>query len=90
MAYDAAGMADSAVVIYEQYLELDELNRSQEDNVNLFRVLRRLGELHDQQGNTERAIEYYNRFVELWQNAEPALQPQVEEIRNRLAELTAR
>ncbi len=90
MAYDAAGMADSAVLVYEQYLELDDLNRSQQDNVNLFQVLRRLGELHDQQGNTERAIDYYNRFVELWENAEPALQPQVEEIRSRLAELTAR
>ena len=90
MAYDAAGMADSAVLVYEQYLELDDLNRSQQDNVNLFQVLRRLGELYDQQGNTERAIDYYNRFVELWENAEPALQPQVEEIRSRLAELTAR
>ena len=90
MAYDAAGMADSAIMVYEQYLEDNNLNRNQQDGMNLFRVIRRLGELYDQNGDTDRAIEYYNRFVELWENAEPALQPQVEEIRGRLAELTAR
>ena len=90
MAYDAAGMPDSALNFYEEYVDATALYRNQTDNVELFRVLRRLGELHDQRGNTERAIEYYNRFVELWENAEPALQPQVEEIRTRLAELTAR
>ena len=90
VAYDAAGMPDSALSFYEEYVDATALYRNQTDNVELFRVLRRLGELHDQRGNTERAIEYYNRFVELWENAEPALQPQVEEIRTRLAELTAR
>ncbi len=90
MAYDAAGMADSAIVEYEQYLESDFLYRVQIDNVNISRIVRRLGVLYDDAGDVEKAVEYYNWFVDLWTEAEPALQPQVEQVRDRLAALTAR
>jgi DNA-binding SARP family transcriptional activator len=49
--------------------------------------LRRLGELYEQKGNRVKAIEYYNRFVELWKNADPELQPQVADIRARVVRL---
>jgi tetratricopeptide (TPR) repeat protein len=47
----------------------------------------RMGEMYDALGDREKAIEYYNRFVARWKNAEPALQPRVEAARARLAEL---
>jgi hypothetical protein len=32
-------------------------------------------------------MEYYGRFVELWKNADPELQPRVTEARKAMAEL---
>jgi tRNA A-37 threonylcarbamoyl transferase component Bud32/tetratricopeptide (TPR) repeat protein len=49
--------------------------------------LQRLGELHEANGNAAKAIEYYGKFVELWRNADPELQPRVAEIRERMARL---
>jgi tetratricopeptide (TPR) repeat protein/tRNA A-37 threonylcarbamoyl transferase component Bud32 len=86
-AFAAADEPDSAIAAYEQYLEGPVLFRSGQDNVTLWLVLRRLATLHEQQGNTQQAIDYYNRFLELWQNAEPRLQPHVSEARDRLAQL---
>jgi hypothetical protein len=34
-----------------------------------------------------KALDYYGRFVDLWRDADPELQPQVEEIRQRIARL---
>lgn len=38
-------------------------------------------------GRTDEAVEYYRRFLEAWNDADPELQPQVAEARTRLAEL---
>ncbi len=86
-AYVAVGQRDSAMVAFRRYLDTPVLNRSGLDNVNLWIVIRRLGELHEAAGDRELALEYYDRFVELWENAEPRLQPQVAEIRERMARL---
>ena len=51
------------------------------------RSYRRLGELYEQRGDTAKAVEYYNEFVELWKDADPELQPQVEDVKRRLAAL---
>lgn len=48
---------------------------------------RRLGELYEQRGDSENALRYYNEFVELWKNADPVLQAQVEDVRQRIARL---
>ena len=45
-----------------------------------------LGKIHEQQGNTAKAIEHYEKFLSLWKNADPGI-PEVEDARNRLAEL---
>ncbi len=47
----------------------------------------RLAQLYEGRGDTDEAIEYYNRFVELWQDADPVLQPIVEDVRGRIAGL---
>ncbi len=84
--FDMAGNVDSAVVIYERAVAARVLNLRWH-----FRWLpvayRRLGELYEQRGDREKAIDYYNRFVDLWQDADPELQPQVEDVKQRLARL---
>ena len=38
----------------------------------------------------DRALEYYGKFVDLWKDADPELQPRVADVRKRIAELTAK
>jgi hypothetical protein len=49
--------------------------------------LRRLGELYEAKGDRANAVAYYSRFVDLWKDADPALQPAVREAKARLARL---
>jgi hypothetical protein len=53
-------------------------------------VLERLAQLHDERGNTAKAAEYYARFVELWRDADPELQPRVTAAQQRLQLLVGR
>ncbi|MBA4160043.1 MAG: hypothetical protein H0X65_21640 [Gemmatimonadetes bacterium] len=46
----------------------------------------RRAEIHERRGEREQAAEHYRRFVELWGNADPELQPLVREARRRLGE----
>ena len=86
-AYEQMGQLDSAVAVYERYLETPALFRSGQDSGNLPRILRRLASVHSRLGHRTEAAEYYARFIELWSDAEPELQPLVGEARERLAEL---
>jgi serine/threonine-protein kinase len=45
----------------------------------------RLGEIADRQGRPDEAAQHYARVLELWRDADPALQPLVREARTRLA-----
>ena len=47
----------------------------------------RQAEIYDRRGDRNRAAQHYGRFVELWGDADPELQPAVEKARRRLAEL---
>ncbi len=87
-AYDLAGEPDSAIVVYERYVTTPWLTRlGDADALFLAGALRRLGELHEERGNRDAAVEYYNRYLDLWRDAEPELQSQVSEVRRRLAGL---
>jgi tetratricopeptide (TPR) repeat protein len=89
-AFDSAGMADSAIVHYERAINEYGLERITQAIDPLLRPAfsRRLGELYEQKGNREKASHYYRIFTELWKNADPELQPQVAEIKRRLARLS--
>ena len=50
--------------------------------------LKRLGEIYEAKGDKTKAIESYTRFVDLWKDADPPLQPAVREVKDRLAKLT--
>ncbi len=45
-----------------------------------------LGKIYEQQGNTTKAIEHYEKFLELWKDADPGI-PEVEDAKKRLAGL---
>lgn len=86
-AYDRAGARDSAVAIYERALRAPDQFRVFQDALSLPLAYRRLGELYEQRGDLDNARAYYARFVELWKDADPALQPAVREVRARLGGL---
>ena len=46
-----------------------------------------LGELYEARGDRENAVAHYNEFVEMWKDADPELQPQVADVRERIARL---
>jgi tetratricopeptide (TPR) repeat protein len=88
-ALDRAGAIDSALAVYQEYLGSSFNFRLFTDPYNLARVLRRTGELYEARGDRTRAAATYQRFVDLWRNADPVLQPEVAEVKRRLAGLTA-
>jgi tetratricopeptide (TPR) repeat protein len=88
-AYDLAGTADSAVATYERYVGTPWIRRWETDPFDLASSLERLGQLYDEQGEWEKAAEYYARFVELWRDADPELQPRVKAAQRRLDEIFA-
>jgi len=81
--FDLANQADSALAYFEQWFNTTGGNDARWMPV----ALRRLGEIHESKGNTAQAIDFYNQFVELWDTADPNLQPLVADIRERIARL---
>jgi Fic family protein len=45
----------------------------------------RLGELYEARGDRAKVRDYYGRFVDLWKDADPELQPIVRDVRARVA-----
>jgi tetratricopeptide (TPR) repeat protein len=88
-AYEGAGQPDSALATYERYLDATNIVQTFTDPGNLAAILERLGQMYDERGEWEKAAEYYARFVELWQEADPELQPRVEAAQQRLEEIFA-
>jgi tetratricopeptide (TPR) repeat protein len=80
-AYDRAGQSDSALAVYERFVTTPWMLRLDDDAVALPRAYERLGDLYEQRGDTAKAIYYYAKFAELWQDADPELQPRVEAAR---------
>ena len=86
-AFDGAGQADSAIVY------LDAYTAAPNEAANTSALYRassheRLGQLYEAKGNAAKAAEHYQKFIDLWKNADPELQPRVSEAKRRLAKLT--
>ncbi len=88
MLYDRAQVPDSAFAFYTRYVDSKPLQRISSDPYYLAMAYRRLGELWENKGNKAKAVEYYTKFVDLWKDADPELQPKVAEAKARLAKLT--
>jgi tetratricopeptide (TPR) repeat protein len=88
VVYDSMHQSDSALAFYERAVTVPSMmGRLMGDGPTLAPSLKRLGELYEAKGNRKKAAEYYGRFVELWKDADPELQPGVKEVRARLARL---
>ncbi len=88
-AFDKAGQADSAITWYQRYLAVPAARRFFffVDAQNLARIRKRLGELYEQKGERQQALEQYTALVDQWRDADPELQPTVRTIKQRIAEL---
>ena len=94
-AYDLAGQPDSAIALFTRYVESMDVGKAADpwgqstspDASYLATSYQRLGELWEQKNDPAKAASYYAKFVELWKNADPELQPKVAEVRRRLARL---
>jgi len=91
-AFDLAAMPDSAIAWFEQYLETPYWRTyiDSADASHLAGAYKRLGELYERKNEPQRAWAAYTKFIELWRNADPELQPKVAEVKSRLVALERR
>ncbi len=85
-ALDAAGRVDSAMILMEDFVNRPS-SEIWYDAAHLGHGYRRLGEYYEAKGEIEKAVDYYGRFVDLWKDADPQLQPQVQQVKNTLVRL---
>ena len=85
---DRANAADSAIVYFERFFSTPQLNRLALDAQYGAGLHKRLGELYEAKRDRVNAASHYQKFVDLWKNADPDLQPKVAEVRKRLARLS--
>lgn len=90
LAFEQAGARDSAIARYEHYVKTPWPRRLGIDGVALGSAYERLAELYNAKGDRQNAALYAGKFVELWQNADPELQPRVQAKRELLRTLTSR
>lgn len=84
-AFDAAALPDSAIAWYERFLGVqDFFLRGPEDGIWRGHVLERLGVLHADRGDARQAARYTAEFIALWQDADPALRPRIDNASDRL------
>jgi tetratricopeptide (TPR) repeat protein len=86
-AYDRLGETDSALASYERFATTPFLSFGGRRPLLLAPTYRRLGELYEQRGDRDKAAEFYGKFIELWKDADPELQPMVQEVKPRMARL---
>ncbi|MEO8562259.1 MAG: protein kinase [bacterium] len=87
LAYDRANDADSTIANLERYLATPGSGRINVDQWMMAPVHKRLGELYEAKGDNAKAVSHYTAFVNLWQRADPDLQPKVAEVRARMERL---
>jgi tetratricopeptide (TPR) repeat protein len=85
-AYERAGQPDSALAVYERSTTAPGTKAplvlfDPVDARAFAATMQRLGALYAARGEHAKAREYYGRFVDLWQDADPELQPLVAEAR---------
>ena len=85
-ALEAAKRPREAAAAYRRYLTTPWVFRYEPDAVELGWTMQRLAELQEQLGEAEAAATYA-QLVDLWQGADPELQPILDDVRQRLAAL---
>ena len=85
--FERQDQADSAIAMYTDYIQNGWEGRISHDGLWLALAHRRLASLYAQRGDSTKAIEYYANFLDLWEDADADLQPQVQEAQQNLARL---
>jgi len=88
-AYEAMDMPDSALAVYERFVNTSFPGRFTDDAFFLAGTLVRVGDLYQERGDRNRAMQYYSRFVDLWKNADPELKPRVRAVQMKLEALAS-
>jgi tetratricopeptide (TPR) repeat protein len=82
------GHPDSALTSYERLVSRPSVQSAiTYESFTLAPSYKRLGELYEAKGDRKKAADYYGRFLDLYQHADPELQPAVREVRERLGRL---
>jgi tetratricopeptide (TPR) repeat protein/tRNA A-37 threonylcarbamoyl transferase component Bud32 len=87
-AFEAAGLPDSAIAAYERAVAYPGGYSYAYEYYTLALSTERLAALYDARGDAAAALENYRLLAELWDEADPELQPHVEVARRRIAELS--
>ena len=83
-AYQQSGELDKAIAEYERLLTLDLRN---EERLLIYpKYHYRVAKFYEEKGWPGKAIEQYNKFLEIWKNADPGFE-EVKDARKRLAAL---
>ena len=85
-AFDLAGKPDSAIAYFERVVAAKDYSYAADTH---FRTgsYKRLGGSYEARGDTAKAESNYQKFIDLWKDADPELQPKVREVRDRLSRL---
>jgi tetratricopeptide (TPR) repeat protein len=89
VSYDLAERGDSALAAYHRFEAVTHWQRPTMDLLFLALAYERMAALHEERGERALAAKYYQLFVELWQDADPELQPRVAAARGALQRLAA-
>ena len=81
-AYEAAGMSDSAIAVYERFVHAPH-TALYWDVYYRTDVLERLAALYTERGEIEEADSVYGLLVDQWANADPEVRTRLEEARVR-------
>jgi tetratricopeptide (TPR) repeat protein len=89
--FATAGMADSALAVYEEYRRSPMGSRKRQGpDLNVGApLMEALAKMYDAKGDTENATRLYGDFVESWKGADAELQPRVAAAKERLKKLGA-
>jgi tetratricopeptide (TPR) repeat protein len=84
-AYHENGQLEEAIAEYERKINFDP--QSEDRHLIHPKYYYRLAKLYEEKGDAVKAIENYEKFLELWKDADPGL-PELEDAKKRLALLT--
>jgi eukaryotic-like serine/threonine-protein kinase len=87
-AFDLAGQRDSAIAYFQRFIDTPHAYLF-EDQDWLAGSYKRLGELYEAAGDLPKAATNLEKFVDLWKDADPELQPKVRDARERLTRIRA-
>jgi tetratricopeptide (TPR) repeat protein/tRNA A-37 threonylcarbamoyl transferase component Bud32 len=87
-AFDLAGQRDSAISYFQRYVDTSD-GFLFDDRAWRAGSHKRLGELYEAAGDLPKAVTSLEKFVELWKDADPELQPKVRDARERLTRVRA-